>query len=125
VSLNAGCTMGKAISSLLMFGILNLPSASAAAEGIARRFGVLVIPTRLFLDRWENLLLRQDGYADAASLQNTMSQIPTSFDPVAEELNTLARNSEDFEALVAVGRFYAYAGLTDSARAHGTAGSRK
>jgi tetratricopeptide (TPR) repeat protein len=84
-------------------------------EGVVQNFGIPASPALLLLDPHGNLLWRVDGYADAASVLALMSRIPSNFEYIIEELIACERSPVEFEPLVAVGRFYAHAGLTEAA----------
>lgn len=85
------------------------------AEPISR-FKVLALPTRLFLDPWENVLMRQEGYAAARDLSGVMVHMPVSFETVSRHFETLSARPKDAGALLEIGRFYASAGLVVPAR---------
>ena len=80
------------------------------------RFAARVIPTMVFLDPWQSLLMRREGFARASELLEMMKPIPPDFSTVAAHFELLERDDQNFNALMGIGSFYKSSGFIAVAR---------
>ncbi|HEU4389455.1 MAG TPA: thioredoxin family protein [Blastocatellia bacterium] len=79
--------------------------------GTAGQYAAQAIPLMVFIDPWENVLMKRQAFAYANDLLEMMKPIPGSFAPVSNNFEALNDNKENFEALMGIGAFYKQSGF--------------
>jgi thiol-disulfide isomerase/thioredoxin len=84
--------------------------------GTAGKYGAQAIPMMVFIDPWENVLMKRRAFAYVNDLLEMMKPMPASFAPVAGNFEALNENKQNFDALMGIGTFYRKSGFPIAAK---------
>jgi thiol-disulfide isomerase/thioredoxin len=71
-----------------------------------RKYGVEAFPTMGVMDPWRTPLGWIRGYTKAEELVKALRVIPRDFTPIAPAFGVLDERADDYDALMAIGKFY-------------------